>query len=161
MNARHETMIWLAALACAAFAARRMSGADETTVRSMSASGSVAVPTPMEEDSLEALESTVADGNVFRLARRPAAVAFALRDGRPMMSAPPPPPVPKVALTLKAIIGGPPWEGVIEGFPGHDGATVVRSGDKIDRFDVRTIDRDIVVIQSPDSTYRLSLKRQW
>jgi hypothetical protein len=162
MNGRREAIVWLAALSCGAFAVRRMSAAEATGVRNIPARAVAAPPAPVEEDSLESLAATITDGNVFRLARRPTAAAFAVRDGRQTVSATPTPPAPpKAALILKAIIGGPPWQGVLEGVPGRDGATVVRSGDKIDRFTVRSISRDTVLIQSPDSTYRLTLKRQW
>jgi len=164
MTGRWETSCWLAALLCSAFAIRRLAAPDPDGARtSGGASGVAQVPAPMRDDSLETLEETVTQGNLFRLARRPASAAFAPRDGRTAspMYVPPPVAPPKAALILKAIIGGPPWQGVIEGFPGREGSTMVRAGDKIDRYTVRSITRDSLVIQAPDTTYRLTMKSQW
>jgi len=163
MNARYEASLWLVALACSAFAIRRLAAPGETIGRTASGAGGVLqLPPPMDDDSLEALEETVTQGNPFRLARRPATASFAPRNSRsPMGMIAPVVAPPKPTLILKAIIGGPPWQGVLEGFPGREGASVVRAGDKIDRFTIRSITSDSVVIHSPDSTYRLTMKAQW
>ncbi|MDB4878547.1 MAG: hypothetical protein JWM41_4993 [Gemmatimonadetes bacterium] len=62
-------------------------------------------------------------------------------------------------MTLKAIVGGPPWEAIVDGIPGQPPGTVVRSGSTLDKLAVRSVTRDSVVIQGPDTTWVLSFRR--
>jgi len=64
-------------------------------------------------------------------------------------------------LALAGIIGGPPWEALLTGLPGKDGSFLVRQGDVIDGFRLRSVGRDSVVVQASDTTWRLAVKSPW
>jgi hypothetical protein len=63
-------------------------------------------------------------------------------------------------LVLAGVIG-PPWQALIEGIPGHPGAVVLRQGQRIEDMRVISITRDRAVVQGADTTWRLTLKRNW
>jgi hypothetical protein len=96
----------------------------------------------------------------FRLERHPSPIAY-----RPELEGvaplPPSPKPPKPPLVLAGILGGPPWEALIEGIPDHAGAVLVRQGDAFGDLKVRSVRRDSVIIQSADTTWRLGIKRTW
>jgi len=106
------------------------------------------------------IRNSIADRDPFRLARHPSPVAY-----RPELEGFVPPPAqprpPKPALVLTGMLGGPPWEALIEGIPEHNGALLVHEGDKFGDLRVRAIRRDSVIISSADTTWRLGLKRSW
>ena len=95
--------------------------------------------------------------NPFRLSRSKADVPY-VRRGQAVA---PPPPVQVVhpTLTLKGIVGGPPWQAVIDGLPGQPSGTVVSAGSVFDKLVVRVVSRDSVVIQAPDTIWRLTLSK--
>jgi hypothetical protein len=109
-------------------------------------------------DSLAAWAERFTDADPFRLERRPADVAY-----RPELEgAPPPPPgPPKPALALQGILGGPPWEAIVEGLPGREGGVVVRVGDRAGALLVRRVTRDTVVIAGLDTTWTLTMRSAW
>jgi hypothetical protein len=75
-------------------------------------------------DSLMLAAAAIADGNLFRANRRAGAVFPA--------SAPPDAVVAsKPQLVLRGVVGGPPWEVLLEGLPGREGTTVMRLGQEI------------------------------
>jgi hypothetical protein len=112
-------------------------------------------------DSLgAAAEQTVAT-DPFRLANAPAAVRFQPRGAALAAAAPPPipaPPAPRPTLVVRAIVGGPPWQAVVDGLAAQAGM-VVRAGDRFDRLVVARITADSVIVQGPDTTWKLTLKR--
>ena len=63
-------------------------------------------------------------------------------------------------LALKAIVGGPPWQAVIDGIPGQPVGTVTRAGIKFDKLLVRSVTRDSVIIQGPDTSWVLTFGRR-
>ena len=161
MRPRHELFLWIAAVAFAGIAVVRVRSAgvpfSPETARSLRLPE---LTKPIPGDSLAALGDEVSENDVFRLARRPTRVAFDSRPAaQPSVPLPVMPNMPiKPVLQLKAIIGGPPWQGVVDGIPGQPPGTLIRIGDKFDRFTVKSIGRDTIVMQSPDSTYRLVLR---
>lgn len=68
------------------------------------------------------------------------------------------PPAPRPTLVLKAIVGGPPWQAVIEGIPGQTSAAVVRSGEKFGTLTIRAVSRDSVAVQTTDTAWVLTFK---
>lgn len=115
-------------------------------------------PRPPASDSALRAAAWIASVNPFRLSRRPADVAY-----RPELEgAPPPPPSPpKPTLLLAGVIGGPPWQAVIEGVAGREGGVVVREGDVVEGFRVRHVGPDEVVITGMDTTWNLAVRRPW
>lgn len=115
--------------------------------------------TTVEDDSLgEAAANTTAN-DPFRLVNRPSEVRYDARtEGNPGAPAPFVPPV-RPPLVLKALIGGPPWQAVVDGIPGQPSGTIVRAGSAFDRLTVRSVGSDTVVIAAPDTTWKLTLQR--
>lgn len=121
-----------------------------------------AVPPPrtFDSQSLAAATTTIIGSNPFRLDRQPARVGFGAEPvSTEAQGAPTPPERPTLSIT--GIIGGPPWQAIIEGVPGRDGAVLVRSGEVLGELRVRTIRPDTVVVEGPDTVWTLTLKRPW
>jgi hypothetical protein len=71
-----------------------------------------------------------------------------------------PPGIPRQGGVLRVTgISGPPWEALIEGIPGKQGAVVVRAGDRVEDLRIRSISAELVVVQGQDTTWRLQIKR--
>jgi hypothetical protein len=116
-------------------------------------------------DSLDAIladaEDVVSSNDPFRLSNAPAAVRYNPAADLPVgIGAPPPPPAVRPTLTLKAIVGGPPWQAIIDGLPGQPAGTAARLGSTFEKLVVRRISSDSVVIQGPDTTWVLSFRRR-
>jgi len=106
----------------------------------------------LSEAALAAMEQ-----NPFRLSRAPSDVAFVPR--RIAMATPSGPPAFRGLLVLKGIVGGPPWHAVIDGLPGQPPGTMVSAGSTFEKLVIRTISRDTVVVQAPDTVWRLTLMK--
>ncbi|MGH7720461.1 MAG: hypothetical protein ACREON_16645 [Gemmatimonadaceae bacterium] len=114
-----------------------------------------------DADTLESAALAVVESDPFRLERRPASAIYRPElEGAPLEALPPPPP-PKPMLTLGGVAGGPPWEAVVDGIPGREGPVVVRAGQALGDFRVRSVGRDTVVIQGADTVWRLTLRKPW
>jgi hypothetical protein len=105
----------------------------------------------------DAIDQTIS-GDPFRISNTPPTTAFSVARQVPA-SQPGLPPAPRPSLVLKAIVGGPPWQAVIEGIPGQSGATVVTTGSRHERLIVRSVGRDTVVVVAPDTTWKLTFQR--
>jgi hypothetical protein len=115
-----------------------------------------ASPQRVSEDSLVEAAGTTVTNDPFRIANHPAAVRFSVRN---QSGAAPPPPALRPTMTVQAIIGGPPWQAIVDGIPGEQPGTIVQTGSKFDKLVVRSVDRDAVTVQGPDTTWKLPLKR--
>jgi hypothetical protein len=62
-------------------------------------------------------------------------------------------------LVLRGIIGGPPWQAIVDGIPGQSAGAIVRQGMAFDAITIRTVTRDTVFVQSPDTSWKLTLAR--
>jgi len=112
-------------------------------------------------DSLEDAVSDMTEQNLFRTEREsaeqgPASPAAAIQQGA-LALAPPHPAAPQ--LVLRGIIGGPPWEAIIDGIPGHEAGVLLRAGQGMAGVAIRTVRRDTVVARGFDTTWVLTLSR--
>lgn len=108
---------------------------------------------------LEAADLIVSN-DPFRLTNTPSLVRYDPRsESSAATTAVATPPIRPV-MTLKAIVGGPPWQAVVDGLPGQPPGTVVRAGNAFDKLVARAVTRDSVVIQGPDTTWVLSFRRR-
>lgn len=111
-------------------------------------------------DSLNAAATSVAAHDPFRVDHQPSSVAY-----RPELEGvAPPPPVPKPPkphLTVAGIIGGPPWQALLDSVPGRDGSVLVQKGDTLGGLRVRSVGRDTVIVQGTDTTWRLIVRQPW
>jgi hypothetical protein len=122
-----------------------------------------AMPRAMAERAVpvvvESLATQVVARDAFRVARRPAAVAY-----DPQAAAQPEqPPPPRPALSLLGIVwdGGRDPTALLEGFPGVEGPRAVRRGEHIGDLRVRTVARDHVIVLGPDTTWVLTVREPW
>jgi hypothetical protein len=159
---RLERLLWVLALVAAGIAWarwRQVLPEPET-----SGPAAAAVPRPAYAADGAALASATAKvtaGNPFRLDRAPAPIGYS-PDPPPGFGShefrPPAPPRPPLEVTG---IVGPPWEALLTGVPGREGAVIVKPGDVLGDLRVRSVTRENVVVQAPDTTWRLSVKRTW
>jgi hypothetical protein len=157
-----EAALWALALVLTLAAWMRVRHAVPAVGASV-ADEALAAPAPVMRVPVTVLASAAAtarEGDVFRLDRAPSPVRFAATPGAMMPGPPAPPPQPHAMLVLAGVIG-PPWQALIEGIPGHAGAVVLRQGEKIEDLRVISITRDRAVVQGADTTWRLTLKRNW
>ena len=113
------------------------------------------------ETRLAEAEDLMVTNDPFRLANAPALVRYdpnGENGAGGSIGAVPPPLRP--TMTLKAIVGGPPWQAIVDGIPGQPQGTVVRTGNSWDKLVARAVTRDSVIIQGPDTTWVLSFRRR-
>jgi hypothetical protein len=121
-----------------------------------------ALPAPApgrrDADSLLNAVERVADGNLFRPDRTRPDSTIPVQS---VTGAPPPMAPPKPMLRLRGLVGGPPWDALIEGIPGHGGAVVARVGQTLGGITVRAVRRDTVIARGMDTTWKLTIGRSW
>jgi len=154
---RVEQLLWgmtaVAALSCALVMQREARALRPQVVHGAPSMTAAAIALPIsrtEEDRMD----VILDGDLFS------------RDRQAVDSAPPPPPViarppapPKPRLVLQGLIGGPPWDAIVQGIPGHEGSYVVRAGDSVSGLKIRSVKRDGATIRGMDTTWILTLRR--
>jgi hypothetical protein len=116
----------------------------------------LALPRPTM-DSLERAVSDVAERNLFRAERSMADESSAA----PAVGMMPAAPSTKPRLVLRGVLGGPPWDALIDGIPGRDGAVVMRAGQVVGGVTIRAVKRDTVFARGFDTTWALTLGRSW
>jgi hypothetical protein len=107
-------------------------------------------------DSLAAATEAIIANDPFRLARVPAAVRFG---ESPTVATLNPVNPPRPPLLLRAIVGGPPWQAVLDGLPGQPSGTVVRPGAVFETIRISAITSDTVIVQASDTVWKLTVKR--
>lgn len=115
----------------------------------------IAMPAPADADTLAAAADRVIGDNLFRADR---SSVDAAANPIPVTNSIPAPST-KPRLVLRGILGGPPWDALVDGVPGHDGALVIRAGQSIAGLTVRAVRRDTVFIRGFDTTWALALGR--
>jgi hypothetical protein len=123
----------------------------------MAARPSVSEPGPMRVS--ESLAATLVARDPFRLARRPAPLAY---DPQRLLQ-PSSPPSPKPVLALVGIVwdGGRNPTALIEGFPGLEAPRSVRPGETIAGWRVTRIAATRVIIAGLDTTWTLTVREPW
>ena len=156
---RIEVALWTVAAVLALIAARGWRASpNEESANPAPIPVAVAGRLLPDGDSLEADAAYTVEHDPFRLERRPSDVPYVPG----IESAPPPPPEPpKPVLVLTGIMGGPPWQGVLEGLPGTGGSTVVREGQLVGELRVVRVTREEVVVEGADTTWTLRVRRTW
>jgi hypothetical protein len=162
-----EIALWLLAFAFSIAGRRRWNEARVDSSRLAAASSfgrSAPAPLPVASESLAAARANIDASDPFRLDRTPPPLAFTSQPGAPGMGPvagdPPPPPRFRPTLSVSGIVG-PPWVALLDGVPAHNASLVVHPGDVLGDLRVRSIDSDLVVIQGPDTTWRLPIRKAW
>ena len=110
----------------------------------------------LSDSVLEEAEDLAVANDPFRLSNTPPDVRYdPATEGIPGAPRPYVPPPVRPAFALKAIVGGPPWSAVVDGIPGQPAGAVVRQGVQYEKLLVRSVTRDSVIIQGPDTTWVL------
>lgn len=162
MRARRvRDVLWmLTAIAAALAVAGWHYAARDVDAERMPALRGVSEARRANADSLRAAATTVAMHDPFRVDHQPSSVAY-----RPELEgvapSPPAPKPPKPHLMVAGIIGGPPWQALLDSVPGRDGSVLVHKGDTLGGLRVRFIGRDTVVVQGVDTTWRLIVRQPW
>jgi hypothetical protein len=164
-RARVELLLWAAAVLVALVGWRAWREAVPAgEAAAATPLGAPADLRPWSRPLLQDAATILAARDPFRLDRRPADVRFTatLPGVNAQGPAPPPPPPPpeRPPLVFAGVIG-PPWEALLEGVPGREGAVLVREGDRLGNLRVRIVRPDLLVVQSPDTVWRLRLKTSW
>jgi hypothetical protein len=109
---------------------------------------------------LDAAEDDLVSNDPFRLSNTPADVRFdpSVEAAAGVVTAPTLRVRP--VMTLKAIVGGPPWQAIVDGIPGQPAGAVLRQGNAAGIFSIRRVTRDSVVIQGPDTIWVLGFGRR-
>lgn len=151
-------LLAIGALGLAAVA--RIIGAPLVPVELHSSDGIPPAATP--KDSARPLMArdavtAIVDRDPFRIGRLPAITAYdPIRLAQPTA-----PPAPRPQLMLVGIIDGAEPSAVVEGFPGLEGARVVRVGEVVDGLRVKAISGGRVTIVGMDTTWVLEIKEPW
>jgi hypothetical protein len=115
--------------------------------------GSAPRVSPVSPDSLA---RAVAARDIFRAGRRPAAVPFNAQTDD--VNAPPRQAIQLPPLRLAGLLTGSDSTALLDGIPGSDATRVVRAGDRIGEFTVRSVTADRVVIAGRDTSWTLRLR---
>jgi hypothetical protein len=161
-SGRVEVLLWALALGLAL-----MAGVRASPERLAGNALPQALDTPpsvrrVAAESLATASALIVERDPFRLERRPSSVPYApvLEGAAPQVARP-----PKPALVVTGIVGGPPWEALVEGIPGRPASVVVRRGDafgdSVARLTVRRVGPDTVVIAGMDTTWTLTVRKAW
>lgn len=158
MTIRVEVGLWMIALALGTTAfVMTARSYDVATVVDTPLIARATVPRDVRAAMRHAAEAIA--GDPFRLDREPASIAF--DPTRPATQSAAPAAPPKPTLAVRAVVGGPPWEALVDGIPGRSGSSRVRAGDRIAELIFVTINKDLVIVQGMDTTWRLGVARSW
>jgi len=95
----------------------------------------------------------------FRIERKPANVRY--NPWEPVVvSAPAAAPV-RPALSLAGLLGGPPWNALLEGVPGNESGVLLQLGDSANGIRFVALRGDTVVLAGFDTTWSLTARRAW
>jgi len=107
---------------------------------------------------LDSLVRVAVSRDLFRFARRAPSMAYDPQRATAPVEAQQP---PKPGLSLMGLVGGAEATAVIEGFPGVEGARVVRVGDLVAGIKVQLIARDHVRLVGMDTVWVLRVREPW
>ena len=119
-------------------------------------SGSIDPPT---DSMLATAEEFIVSNDPFRLSNKPPTIRFNANNDAVGGAIGASALVLRPNLTLKAIVGGPPWQAIVDGLPGVTPGTMLESGAVFDKLTVRAVTRDSVIIQGPDTAWVLSFRK--
>lgn len=158
MTARFaERTLWVASFVMVAWSAWRWNApAQETPPGKRVITKASQLPRMFDPDSLADAAEDATDHNLFRedrertpdriMVERPASPLPTQRPAVPM-------------LTLRGIVGGPPWDVIIDGIPGRPAGTVLRDGESVAGFTITVTARDAIRIKGADTAWTLFFRR--
>lgn len=136
-------------------ATKTYSGA-ATIPRALDGTATAAI-TSKSPRSIDSVLHEIISSDVFRRERNAAEASLQASASQPPATRPPAPSRPH--LILRGLVGGPPWDAILDGIPGHDGSYVVRAGDSVGGLKIRSVRRDGAVIRGMDTMWVLTWGR--
>jgi len=101
--------------------------------------------------------ASLRDLNPFRIDRQPTNVRFdPWQPVEVQASAPEPPAPPRPALVLAGILGGPPWNALVEGVPDRASGALLRIGEQISGIRFDGLRGDTAMFSGFDTTWALT-----
>jgi hypothetical protein len=152
---RLESSLLAASAVLLAIAALRWQRAIPIEAPTASTVARHAAAAPIADSLLEHAEELAISNDPFRLSNSPPDVRFDPGDDGASSVRVTAVAALRPSFVLKGIIGGPPWQAVVDGMPGQPSGVVVRQGERFDKVQVRSVTRDSVVIQGPDTSWVL------
>jgi hypothetical protein len=115
---------------------------------------------PVDTARLGTARRTLERRDPFRLARSPASARYdPWAPAQPPVVATPRPNRP--VLTLAGIVGGPPWQALVEGIPGRPAGVLLRAGDKVEGIRLEALRGDTALLTGMDTTWVLVPRKVW
>jgi len=118
-----------------------------------------AAPARLDTTALGRFATRLRDRDPFRLDRRPTDLRYNPWETTPPVApqrAPMRPPV-----SLAGLLGGPPWNALIEGIPGREGGVLLAVGDSSGGIRFVALRGDTVLLAGFDTTWSLTARRAW
>lgn len=131
-----------------------------TPTSSRGAVGTAAPETPAPDTmALAASAARLRLHDPFRLERKPADVRYDPWQPvtTPAIAAAPVRPT----LSLAGLVGGPPWNALVEGIPGRESGALLLLGDSAGGLRFVALRGDTVVLAGFDTTWSLTARRAW
>ena len=118
--------------------------------RAFQAAGPVAPP---DTTGLGAAAAMLRDHDPFRVERKPTKLRF--NPWEPAAAAVPARAPQRPALGLMGLVGGPPWNALIQGIPGREAGVVLSVGDSVSGVRLDRIHGDTAFVSGLDTTWTL------
>jgi hypothetical protein len=119
-----------------------------------------AAPAALDTMALGASAMRLRLRDPFRLDRKPTDVRY--NPWEPVATVAPPPPAPvRPPLALAGLLGGPPWNALIEGIPGRENGVLLQLGDSMNGVRFVALRGDTVLLAAFDTTWSLTARRPW
>ena len=150
--------IWAAAVSLCAFGAIDMYGLLHPATRQSTPNPIPAlIVTSARSHAIAAYDTAldvIVDGNLFRRDRSEAEEVVQTASSLPK------PVVQRPRIELRGLMGGPPWEVLLDGMPGHPSSVLMRVGQTIAGITVAAVKSGTVVLTGADTIWHLTLRRQ-
>ncbi len=119
-----------------------------------------AAPAAVDTVALGAAATRLRQRDPFRLERKPTDVRYNPWEPVVTVAAPTAARV-RPPLTLAGLLGGPPWNALIEGIPGRENGVLLQLGDSANGVRFVALRGDTVVLAAFDTTWSLTARRAW
>ncbi len=120
-----------------------------------------ALPPRIDSAALAAASRMIKSRDPFRLERKPANVAYSSWEPVQPSAAAPPPKPSRPTLVLAGILGGPPWQALVEGIPGREGGVLLAVGAESNGVRLQAIRGDTAFLAGFDTSWALLPRRTW
>jgi len=109
--------------------------------------------TPGDTVGLADAAAAIRDRDPFRSERKPTRLRF--NPWQPAVAATQSPAPTRPALSLAGVLGGPPWNALIQGIPGREGGVVLGVGEAAGGIRLTKIHGDTAFVSGSDTTWVL------